>query len=149
VDQQALAFVEMSEAVKHLISGDVVEDKADSFGRIELNGHGDEMRGGNDRILRIATDHRKSGDALAERELRDPLAESVDIANDVVTRGEWKRRDARIKAAPHQDVGVGDASGEDFDADLTRAGRREVCFDIFQPFRAALGGDNNATILLC
>jgi len=147
VDQEALAFAEFGEAVKHLVGGDVVEDEADRFGGIKVSGNEHEMRDGKERVLRIPADHGESGDALAEKELRDSRTEGINVADNVVPRGERKRRGAGVEAVAHEDVGVGDARGKHFDADVTLARRRKVVFDIFQNFRPTLCCDDHARIL--
>lgn len=123
VDEEALALAEIAHAVEHLVGGDVVEDEADGFGGVELLGNGDEMRCGNESVLRIAADHGECGDALTESELRDSRTEGVDVADDVVARGEWKWRNFGIEAVAHEYVGVSDAGSEIFDADLAGARR--------------------------
>jgi hypothetical protein len=104
------------------------------------------MLGGNESVLCVAANHGESGDALAERELRDSGTEGVNVADDVVARGKWKWRNLRVEAVAHEDVGVGDARREIFDADLTGAGCGKLIFDAFQNFWAAATGDDDFRI---
>ena len=51
-----------------------------------------------------------------------------------------------IEAVAHEDVSIGNASGDDFDADLTGTGDRQVAFHPLENFRATATGDDHAGV---
>jgi len=146
VNEERLAFEHVGEAVKHLVGGDVIEDEADGFGGIEIRGHGDEMGFGNHSELGVAANHGERGDALTEGEVLGARADGVDFTNDVVAGSEGKRRSLWIETVAHEDIGIGNAGGKIFDADLARARRWQIVFDNFENLGATLGRDDDAEI---
>src|SRR5271157_1495746 len=146
VHEESLPLAKLRDAVQHLVSGNVIENQADGLAGIEIVRHSNEMRGRNNRVPAVATDHGECRNSLASGEAADAVAERVDLAHDVITRSKGKRGRAGIKPVPHHDVGEGNASGDDFDAHLASRGRWQLLFDPFEDFRPAKAGDYHSSV---
>ena len=146
VNEEALAFAKFSDAVDHLVGGDVIQDEADGLGGIQIVRHGNQMRGGDEEVAAVASNHGERGDTLAGREAGDAIAESVNVADDVIAGSEGKGLLNGIEAVPHEDVGIGNAGGDDFDAHLTWTRIWQVVLDPLENFRATATGDDDAGV---
>jgi len=104
------------------------------------------MRGGDEEIAAVASNHGERGDTLAGREAGDAIAESVNVADDVIAGSEGKGLLNGIEAVPHEYVGIDNAGGDDFDTDLTWAGGWQIVFDPLENFRPTATGDNDAGV---
>ncbi len=106
------------------------------------------MHGGHDGVAGIAADHCERSDALANGEILNAVTENINVPDDVVARCKRKRGRFRIEAVTHEHVGVSDAGGEIFHANLPSGGDGEIVLDEFKDFGPALGGDDYAKIFL-
>jgi hypothetical protein len=66
MNENALARTQGCNAVEHLISGNVIENQADSLRGIQSIRDRDEISGRNRGETAVSTDHRESGDSLPD-----------------------------------------------------------------------------------
>ncbi len=64
--------------------------------------------------------------------MADTIAESIDLAHNVVTRSKGKFRRARIEAASHQHVSKSNARGEDPHTNFAGPWRGQIFFNPLQ-----------------
>ncbi len=146
MDEEALALTKFCDAMNHLVGGDVIQDEADGLCGVQVIRHGNEMRSGDEQVAAVASNHNEGGDTLAGREAGDAITQSVNVAHDVIAGSERKGQLNRIEAMAHEDVGIGNAGGDDFDAHLAWAGSWQVVLDPLENFRPTEAGDDHAGV---
>src|SRR4249920_1927588 len=118
--------------MEHFVGGHVIQDQANGFRGIEGAGNRYKSIRRNNCVAAISAGHDESGDTLANCELANSVAKSVDLTDDVVAWSKRKLWSVWVKAVSHQNISKGNAGGQDFHTNLARAGLGQIFFDPLQ-----------------
>jgi len=137
VHEDAGTFVEVGDAVEHLIRGRPAEDHGRSLGRIDAWRHATDVLGAKRTELGVRSGDGEVSDAIADREVSHARTDLIDLADDVVAEHQRKHVADPGIAMPADD-GIGELyrRRQHANAHLARTGLGHGCLgdlDLFGP----------------
>jgi hypothetical protein len=143
--EHALASLHSRRAVQELVRGRPAQDQRGRLRRVDARWHAGQVVSPQRAIGSVRPDHCHVGHAVANLKAAHPIADLIDLADDVISHDE--RRPAahclRVEVAADHYIGVFHTRGKHADPHLAPAGGRQGSVDHREPVGIAEAPDLN------